>query len=259
MSNVYKGLGFLGKIDKVQIPDIVDKNIEKTQAADPNDEIELKVESDNNEEESKKDGTENPINLEISENESEETISEQEPELVPLTLEEIQEMYEEDLKKLTDEVAKQAYYDAVKEKKSELKKTITDVKQLMDELVENQTEFIEQYTKELKYMAVEIAQKMILEKIEEDDLILERLVLKTIKNVKNAEWLKVEVSERLVNLIDHLNEEMDKPEYNGKAYVMPVAGTDDICRVTSEDGTIVSTISTQAENLKKVFRDFESK
>jgi len=118
-------------------------------------------------------------------------------------------------------------------------------------------QFIEEFTKELKYMAVDIAEKIILEKISEDDLILQRLVLQTVNNVKNAEWLNVEISERLVGLVDGIKKELEKPEYNGRAFVFPVAGSDSVCRVTTNDGTVVSTIEVQAANLRKTFREYE--
>lgn len=172
-------------------------------------------------------------------------------------MEELSTSYEQNLKELAASVAQTAYYDAYKKRKAELKDCINGVQTLMDEMVKAHKQFIEEYTNELKYMAVDIAEKMILEKIGENDLVLQRLVLQTVNSVKNTEWLNVEISERLVSLVDFIKKELEKPEYNGRAFVFPVAGSDSICRVTTNDGTVVSTIEVQAENLRKTFREFE--
>ncbi len=171
--------------------------------------------------------------------------------------EELSVSYEQNLKELAASVAQTAYYDAFNKRKAELKDCINGVQTLMDEMVKAHKQFIEEYTSELKYMAVDIAEKMILEKISKDDLILQRLILQTVNSVKNTEWLNVEISERLVGLVDCIKKELEKPEYNGRAFVFPVAGSDSICRVTTNDGTVVSTIEAQAANLRKTFREFE--
>lgn len=171
--------------------------------------------------------------------------------------EELSSSYEQNLKELAASVAQTAYYDAYNKKKAELRDCMNGVQTMMDEMVKAHKQFIEEYTNELKYMAVDIAEKMVLEKIGENDLILQRLVLQTVNSVKNAEWLNVEISERLVGLVDSIKKELEKPEYNGRAFVFPVAGSDSVCRVTTNDGTVVSTIEVQAKNLRKTFREYD--
>ena len=151
--------------------------------------------------------------------------------------------------------AQSAYFDALNKKKCELKECISDVQTLLNELTHKHEEFIEQYTNELKYMAVNIAEKMILEKISDDDEILQKLVLQNVKSVKNADWIGVELSERLVGLVDYIKKELEMPEYKGKANVNMVADKIDTVRITTEDGTLVSTISVQANNLRKAFKE----
>ncbi len=174
-----------------------------------------------------------------------------------ISAEEMSAAYEQSLKQLASQVAQQAYFDAINKKKAELKDCIAQVQNLMDELVVAHRQFIEDYTAELKYMAIDIAEKMVLEKISEDEMILQRLVLQSMSSVKNAEWLNVEVSERLVGLVDFLRKELEKPEYNGRAFVIPIAGSDSFCRIITNEGAVVSTIETQANNLRKAFREFD--
>lgn len=172
-------------------------------------------------------------------------------------------LYKKELESLSkaaaQAAAQSAYFDALNQKKRELKNCISDVQRLLNVLIEEHEEFIEEYTKELKYMAVDIAEKMILEKIPADDGILNRLVLENIKTVKKAEWISVEVSERLVGLVDFVKVELEKPEYKGKTHVVAVSDNDDICRITTNEGTTVSTISVQANNLRKAFSEADMK
>ncbi len=158
-------------------------------------------------------------------------------------------------KAAAEAAAQSAYFDALNKKKCELKECISDVQKLLNELTQKHEEFIEQYTNELKYMAVDIAEKMILEKISADDTILEKLVLQSVKTVKSAEWISIELSERLVGLVDYVKKELEMPEYKGRTSVYTVTGKADTCRVTTDEGTIVSTISVQADNLRKAFNE----
>jgi hypothetical protein len=97
---------------------------------------------------------------------------------------------------------------------------------------------MEQYSGELKYMAVDIAEKMLLEKIDTDETILQKLVFQNLRNIKNAQWISVELSERLIGLADSIKKEIEMSEFKGKASVFTVAGPEDtVPRITTEEGT----------------------
>ncbi|MEG0035675.1 MAG: hypothetical protein RR743_03345 [Oscillospiraceae bacterium] len=251
MSNIYKDKSFVAKNERVQIPDITfepqNSILKNTEASgeEPLDDIEI-VENDGDCEITDEDSVEeaSPRKGKASNNTA-----------AVLSKNDLYELYKKDLEDLAKSVAEQAYYDALNKKKAELRDNIAKVKKLMDELAKRQNEYMQQYTDELKYMAIDIAEKIMLEKIQEDDMILERLVLQSVKSVKNAEWINLELSERLISLVDFMKNELEKPEYHGRAFVFPIAGTDDICRVTTDDGTIVSTIGVQTENLRKAFKE----
>ena len=166
-------------------------------------------------------------------------------------------IYKKELEEITQAAVESAYFDALNKKKRELKESISNVQRILDELVQRHEEFIEQYTNELKYMSIDIAEKMLLEKISVDDVVLKKLVLQNLKNVKNAEWINVELSEQLVGLVDSVKLELEAAEYKGRTNVLAVAEKEDTCRITTEEGTLVSTISVQADNLRKAFREAE--
>lgn len=254
-ASVYKNHSLEPENERVRIPDVTEPeelHLEETQETDLYEE-----------ELSQEEAAQEPAAVESPEPEQPETPPEPEPEPEPEPLpvyptgEELRQIYENELKELCKNTAEQAYYDALNRKKAELRECVDSVKNLMDQMAQAQQEFIRQYSEELKFMAVDIAEKIILQKISEDDAFLQPLVLQSIGSLKNAQWLNVEISERLVGLVDFIRGELDKPEYSGKATVFPVAGTDGLCRVTTEDGTIVSSIEVQAQNLRDAFRDAE--
>lgn len=174
-----------------------------------------------------------------------------------MTREELSEYYRDDLEALRQESAQRGYAEAFSRKKGELNRYLDTVDQTLRDMQTRQAQYMEQFARELKYMALEIAEKMICTKIDQEDAILTKLVLQTVTGVKNAGWIDVELSERLVSLVEAIQRELERPEYHGRAIVTPRAVPDDTVRVTTEDGTIVSTISTQAQNLRDAFEAAE--
>ena len=265
LSNVYKNRFFVTDSEKVPIPDVAFEDKKTALSPRGEDDPEFPQEPSGETAESEAPETDAPEETTAEENVPSEPAEPQlwvpehiESEQPPaVTKETIGEFYAGELRELAAEVAQQAYYDALNKKKAELRDCIAGVQSLMDELVRAQQQFIEDYTRELKYMATDIAEKMIFEHIAEDDLTLERLVMQTVSSVKNADWLNVEISERLVTLVDKINAELGKPEYNGRARVFPVAGTDGVCRVVTNEGTVVSSIEVQADNLRRAFRQLD--
>ena len=166
---------------------------------------------------------------------------------------ELAEYYRKELEDVRQEAAEKAYADALNRKRGELQDCLAQVDQQLAQMQQLHLQFMEQFAGELKYMAIEIAEKMILTKISEDDLVLKKLVMQMVNSVKTAGWLRVELSERLVALVDFLKQELAKPEYHGR-----LACPDDTCRVSTDDGTIVGTVSVQAKNLREAFAQAET-
>ena len=176
----------------------------------------------------------------------------------PLTREDIERIYKDEISEICTEAEKKAYDDALAAKEAEIEACIAEVQALIGEVRSEKEQYMEDYARELKYFAIEIAEKMILEKIGEDDLILNKMVLQAVTEVRNSEWLRVEVSDRLTGLTEFLKDELAKPEYRGQAAVSPVAAAPDTCRVVTDSGAIVATVSVQAENLRRIFSEADS-
>lgn len=175
------------------------------------------------------------------------------PEPEPLTLEELAELYADELDALRSQARDRAYADALRQKKGELKECVEHVEQLLTQMQEDQSQYMTHYANELRYMAIEIAEKIMLTRIEADDMSLAPLVLQSVASVRHSKWLSVELSERLVQLVEYMKRELEKATYRGQAEVIPVAAPLDTCRVITEDGVLVSTVTAQTSNLKEAF------
>lgn len=197
-----------------------------------------------------------------------------------LTLPEIEERYKDELTQLrrkamqtgiqdaqiqvqqqAQEAAEQAYQDAyarvLEEKAAVMQEAIDDVSEKLNELQLQHTQYMEQYAESLKYMAIEIAEKIMYLRLEEDDKALEKLVMQTLSSIKHAEWISVDISNKLVSLVDFMREELKKAKYEDKAELKVIDAPADTCRISTESGTVDASISTQLENLKEAFENAE--
>ena len=173
----------------------------------------------------------------------------------PLTREDIERMYKDEIAAICMEAEERAYRDARAAKEAEISRCIAEVDKLLQEARLELEQYMERYVKELKYFAIDVAEKMIMEKIGEDDMILEKLVIKTVSESLGSQWLKVEVSDRLAKLVEHLKAELLRPEYRGQVTVTPVEAPVDTLRVVTDTGATVASVSVQAENLRRAFSE----
>ncbi|MBR2876099.1 MAG: hypothetical protein IKC01_03075 [Clostridia bacterium] len=242
MSDIFRTYNYVSASDSVKIPDVDFElpkvTIEEQEELPPE---EAFTEFD-------------PLSLAMAvEPEPEEEVEK----LVYPTREELAEFYRDELNAIALEVEIKAYSDALQSKKDELQQSIDGISQKINEMEELQKAYLEEYEKKLKFFAIDIAEKLVCKKIDEDDLFLKELVLKTVSECKGTNWLKLEVSDALANLVEAAKQELAKPEYHGVAEVAPVACAGDTCVVSTETGAVVATISVQADNLRLAFREAE--
>ena len=171
---------------------------------------------------------------------------------------EMKDLYRSEFNAMCEEEALRAYAEARARKAGELKQCIIEVEERMQELEDQQRTYMAEYARNLKYLSVEVAEKFVGEKIDESDHTLPRHVMNTISKAKNANWLTVELSERMIQLISYMKEELQKPEYHGRAEVIPVSALEDTVRVTTDTGTLDATVSVQADNLRDLFHSMDA-
>lgn len=153
----------------------------------------------------------------------------------------------------------EAYQEAFHKRKGEVIENLKNVDEQLEQIQKMHKEFLRKYAFELKYLAIDIAQKFIIKKMDSDDQLLDKMILHAVANVKNTAWLDIEVSDKLVNLVEILKEEIKNSDDKGRVTISAKACPEDTCRINTEEGTIVSTISAQADNLRELFEAEEAK
>lgn len=101
-------------------------------------------------------------------------------------------------------------------------------------------------------LSLEISEKILNRKIENDDLVLLELVRKAMEEARNAEWVSVTLSNRLRQNYQELEQELRSGKVTGKVEVQyrdVPAGT---CVVETPGGVIDASVQTQLNNLRSM-------
>ena len=119
------------------------------------------------------------------------------------------------------------------------------------QLAQQQRQYFIRYEKALPDLALEIAGKVMEHAIQTDPLVLEPLVQRAVAQVKNAEWLEVQVSQQLPELAQELRKELQ--EWTDARHVEVTTDQNELgaCVVHTPQGIIDASVSTQLDNLNK--------
>ena len=129
---------------------------------------------------------------------------------------------------------------------------VRDIEQTLTRLESMQAVFITGYEQDLKWMALEIAQKVLMDTIAADDTRLLPLVMAAVNSAANAPWMTVEISEHMTGLLTQLQQRLkDFPD--GRVSLRLVDAPSDTCIVETPDTFFDASITQQIENLKGYF------
>ena len=180
---------------------------------------------------------------------------EPEPEPEPLTEEQLRELYRPQWEQDKTIAQQHAYQDVMNEYRPALENCIQEMNQHLARLDEVHDRFIERFGAELKYLAVDIAEKWILQRIPANDDLLEQMVMQAVNTVKDCKWMDVQLSEQMVGLSEKIQKQLASPEYGGRAQVSLHKTDPGSCVIQTEAGELDVSVSTQAQQLKKLFRE----
>lgn len=110
-----------------------------------------------------------------------------------------------------------------------------------------------EYEEQLKWMAFEIASKVLAKKIADNDAEMVEMVDKAVQGVRNEPWVRVEVSGEMTHLIERL-----MALYGGSENiaVQPVHTDPGSVMIETPAGVIDASLKTQLENLRDYFAKF---
>lgn len=176
-----------------------------------------------------------------------------------LSREDLLELYADELQMIIQQETEKARKQTSREVGEEQRKQIQEILQHTDatlQLMQDQQKgYFQRYAEQLKFFAIDIAEKFIHQKLKMDETLMLTLIQEALQEFHNATWLEVEVSDQLVQLVEALQKELEKHAQLGAAKVVPSNAPLDTCRITAEEETLVATISVQAENLRKAFQN----
>ncbi len=292
MPRLYRGVKHTENLDSIKIPELPTPTLATEQNLSENEEIDLTLSEDlDNRELSPEELQQSFSEGEFSEDEFSEnhkTIEVFKPEPVPLTEQELKELYKDEfealhknieqeyrelaeqqaktaieqavnaaVEKATNEASERAYQNTVNTRKLELEKKLEEIDGVLSQLQQTHGDFLEKYADELKYLAVDIAEKFVLNKLDENDQLLKKLVFEAVADVKNSSWLEIELSNSVSSMIDEIKQELDEKGFGSRTTVTTKFKDKGKISVSGEEGTIVADISTQAQNLKDLFLAYD--
>lgn len=112
--------------------------------------------------------------------------------------------------------------------------------------------FMVEYEGNLKWLALEIASRVLSKRIEQDDSEMMSLVKSALATVKSTEWIKVELSQDMTGLIDALGQEL-KRAGEERITVRGISAPPGTCIMDTPASKLDASMYTQLQNLKEYF------
>lgn len=137
-----------------------------------------------------------------------------------------------------------------KEKTALLDNLALYISHAIEEIKREKNQFFKEYEKELKHLSVEICEKIISQKIEDDDMIMYGVIKDAVRYARDTKWIKAEVSNKLSGYIDSLEKELQESGQNVE-FILSEGVPNDTCIINTSDGLIVATLSEQIKNLRE--------
>lgn len=130
---------------------------------------------------------------------------------------------------------------------------IRNIEQTLIRLESAQASFVTGYEQDLKWAALEIAQKILIDTITADDTRLVPLVMAAVNSVSSAPWLSVEISEHMTGLLTQLQQKLQDSTVSDKVSIKLIDAPPDTCIIETPDKFFDASITQQLENLKGYF------
>ena len=142
------------------------------------------------------------------------------------------------------------------EKLDEISQTILQLEETLQEMKALQNERFDSFSDEIKWLSCDVASALVYKKIDEDDLFLRELVKAAVKEAKGAEWISVELSDKLGNLVAQLKKDYENSDVKTEFGTVSDKDVGDVV-VNGSDRKVVASVREQLSNIREYFRSFE--
>jgi len=158
---------------------------------------------------------------------------------------------EEDAQRIRAEAYREGLERGRQEKREELRTAIENTNRAIQQIELENVQYMHLYEEELKNLAVDVASRIPRKRITPDGHELAELVKAAINSVKDADWITVELSERMPGLLSFLESELKESRTNAEIVAKDLP--EDTCIVKTSDGNIDASVTTQLRNVKEYF------
>jgi len=163
----------------------------------------------------------------------------------------------EQVENIVNEAKQRGYDEGVSAKKSEIDETLQIMQTSLRDMKRDQEDFFDESAEQLKFLAIEIAEKIMAQKLEIDPELIIPLVKSAVKSLRDVSWIKVEISDKLnqaSGLLERsLNELKPDTSIEVESRRNSPAGT---CVVHTAEGVTVASVLTQIDNITKYFSEY---
>lgn len=160
--------------------------------------------------------------------------------------------------KILEEARLKGYAEGEAKRKQETEEYILHISEVLEELKQAQEEYFDDYAAELKLLSLEIAEKVIAQKLSEEPSSLFPLIRSAVKSIREVNWIKVEISDKFKEVAADFEKSLSelKPEQSVEVELRRDAnpGT---CVVHTSEGVTIATVKTQLENIREYFMRYK--
>ena len=156
--------------------------------------------------------------------------------------------------KIRTDAYNEAAQKAIDEKNAEVNSIINEFRSVLEDMKAAQLDYFERYAVEMKMLALDISEKVIMHKVEEDDLLMLDLIAKNIKSIRDADWITIEISNKLPQLAEAIERAMESVGMSDKTEIQQIASKDkSSCILRATDRIVDISLKTQLNNIRSYF------
>lgn len=160
---------------------------------------------------------------------------------------------EGEVQQIRQQAADQGRLEGLQYAVGETKDIAAQIEQMVAVFEGERAGFEFEYEEQLKWLAFEIASKVLAKKVDNDDAEMLEMVDKAVQGVRNEPWVRVEVSRDMTHLIERL---LALYKGSGNISVQPTGTDPGTVMVETPAGVIDASLKTQLENLRDYFTKF---
>lgn len=164
----------------------------------------------------------------------------------------------EQAKNLMASAMEEGYSEGVRAKEAEIEDCMLKLNQCLAELKVNQEEFFDDYASELKFTALEVAEKIVAQKLETDPRTIIPLARSAVKTLREVNWVKIEISDKMRDVAAELEKVISDAKSSQRIEVEVRRDADPgTCVVSTAEGVIVASVLQQIKNIRQYFESYK--